>query len=197
MMKSFNAIRAVIALLSVLLVLAACDSGVRRSTKPSPQLQQIPRERDPAQPTAHAQRMRLAIIKAAKAGSITQMAKLAEETPDFQSSPNGEPPRTYWTLLRRTGIDPTRVIRDIFEEPAGQKVIDGRVIYVWPDLAAMAAEDLIPEKLSFIDRRRLRELVGEEGIELIRGGSDYPGIQTAIDQDGQWLYFTITERQED
>ncbi len=197
MMKRFKAIRPLIVPLSALLILAACDAGARGAVQPPPELQQIPQEREPAQPTASAHRTRLAIIEAAKAGSIMRMAKIADAAPDFQSSPNGKPPRTYWTLLRRTGIDPTRIIRDIFDEPPGEKVLDGRTIYVWPDLAALDTEDLIPEKLSFIDRRRLRELVGEEGIELIRSGSAYPGIQTAIDQEGQWLYFTFGEMQED
>ena len=65
------------------------------------------------------------------------------------------------------------------------------------DLAARDASDLIPEKLSFQDRRRLMELIGEEGIERIRQGEGYPGMRTAIAGNGRWVYFVMGETEED
>ena len=43
---------------------------------------------------------------------------------------------------------------------------------------------------------RLRELVGEPGLARIRGGEAYPGVRTAIAEDGDWLYF-VHETQQD
>ena len=47
----------------------------------------------------------------------------------------------------------------------------------------------MPERLSFADRARLLDLVGETGIARIRQGQGYPGVRTAIAEDGRWLYF--------
>ena len=68
--------------------------------------------------------------------------------------------------------------------------------YIWPDFAALDAEDLLPEKLNFTDRARLGALVGEVGLERIRAGEAYPGVRTAIAQDGDWLCF-VHETQQD
>ena len=131
------------------------------------------------------------LIKAAKVGSLSRMARIAAESDQFVSNFSGESHRDFWDLLNRTGLDPTRKLRQLFEEPAGVRMVDGERWYVWPDLAALDAADLIPEKLSFRERRRLRELIGEDGIALVRQGRGYPGMRTAIAEDGRWLYFVL------
>ena len=57
--------------------------------------------------------------------------------------------------------------------------------------------DLIPEKLSFQDRRRLEELIGADGIARIRAGEGYPGMRTAISEEGVWIYFVLGQDGED
>ncbi len=73
---------------------------------------------------------------------------------------------------------------------AGVREVDGVKWYVWPDLAAKNAEDLIP-KAVLPRRKRLQDLVGEDGIAKIRDGKGYPGMRTAITEDGHWVYFVL------
>ena len=92
-------------------------------------------------------------------------------------------------MLRRTGFDPILRLEELLAGPYGTKSVAGETWYVWPALAALEPEELKPERLNFSQRARLEELVGESGIAQIRNGSGYPGIRTAIAQDGRWLYF--------
>jgi len=73
--------------------------------------------------------------------------------------------------------------------PYGTRNVGDETWYIWPDLAAKSPSELVPERLSFSDRARLFDLVGEQGIARIRSGQGYPGVRTAIAEDGRWLYF--------
>ncbi len=131
------------------------------------------------------------ILRFAHAGALTSLAGIASRNESFSSNFGGQPHREFWDLMRRTGLDPNVKLRELFETTPGRRDVDGVTWYVWPDLAAREAEDLIPERLSFEDRKRLEDLVGEDGIARIRAGEGYPGMQTAIAADGTWVYYIL------
>lgn len=122
-------------------------------------------------------------------GQITPLIREAEKNPDFQSNFGGQSHSRHWSLLRRIGIDPVQNLRDILNEPYDVKRVGNEDWFIWPDFAAHAPEELIPEGLSFLDRARLRTLIGEDGIDRIRAGEPYPGVRLAISGTGRWVYF--------
>ena len=124
-----------------------------------------------------------------EANSLSRLSRLADSEASFVTNFAGERHRDHWDLLRRTGFDPLTQLGGLLEGPYGQRTAGNEVWFVWPDLAALSPEQLVPEKLSFTDRARLLELVGDPGITRIREGQGYPGIRTAIAEDGRWLYF--------
>lgn len=121
--------------------------------------------------------------------SLTRLVRLANAEPAFVSNFANQGHRTHWDLLRRTGFDPLARLQTLLDGPYGVRRVGDEVWYVWPDLAALDPEELQPERLSFRDRARLRDFVGDEGLARIRNGQGYPGVRTAIAEDGRWLYF--------
>ncbi|MEM6556661.1 MAG: hypothetical protein AAF642_12345 [Pseudomonadota bacterium] len=121
--------------------------------------------------------------------SLNRLVRLARTEENFVSNFAGESHKVHWDLLRRTGFDPLHRLGDLLDGPYGTRQVGDQTWYVWPDFAALDADDLVPEKLDFADRARLETLVGEPGLARIREGQDYPGIRTAIAEDGRWLYF--------
>lgn len=128
--------------------------------------------------------------------SLSRLVRLARTEENFVSNFAGESHKVHWDLLRRTGFDPLHRLEGLLDGPYGTRQVGEQTWYVWPDFAARDAEDLLPEKLSFADRARLHALVGDPGIARIRDGQDYPGVRTAIAEDGRWLYF-VHETTED
>lgn len=121
--------------------------------------------------------------------SLYRFSRLADAEPSFVSNFAGESNRVHWDLLRRTGFDPLAQIEILLDGPYATRTVGDEIWYIWPDLAALDPAQLVPERLSFSDRARLLELVGEPGIDRIRRGQGYPGVRTAIAEDGRWLYF--------
>ncbi|MEL6826673.1 MAG: hypothetical protein AAFN91_10540 [Pseudomonadota bacterium] len=121
--------------------------------------------------------------------SLNRLVRLARTDENFVSNFAGESHKVHWDLLRRTGFDPLHRLGDLLDGPYGTRQVGDQTWYVWPDFAALDADELLPEKLEFADRARLEALVGEPGLARIREGQDYPGIRTAIAEDGRWLYF--------
>lgn len=128
--------------------------------------------------------------------SLSRLVRLADAEESFVSNFAGESHRVHWDLLRRTGFDPLAKLGGLLDGPYGTRQVGDQTWYIWPDFAALEAHELLPEKLTFTDRARLRDLVGEPGLERIRAGEDYPGVRTAIAGDGDWLYF-VHETQQD
>jgi len=128
--------------------------------------------------------------------SLSRLVRLADAEESFVSNFAGESHRVHWDLLRRTGFDPLAKLGGLLDGPYGTRQVGDQTWYIWPDFAALEADELLPEKLTFTDRARLRDLVGEPGLERIRAGEDYPGVRTAIAGDGDWLYF-VHETQQD
>ena len=128
--------------------------------------------------------------------SLSRLVRLANAEENFVSNFAGESHRVHWDLLRRTGFDPLMRLGALLDGPYGTRQVGDQTWYSWPDFAAKEAEDLMPERLDFADRARLRELVGDVGLERIRAGEAYPGLRTAIAEDGRWLYFVHETVQE-
>ena len=115
------------------------------------------------------------------------------------SSPTfaGESHRVHWDLLRRTGFDPLAKLGGLLDGPYETRQVGA----IRPGISGLILQRLRPKnccrrKLNFTDRARLRDLVGEPGLARIRAGEDYPGVRTAIAEDGDWLYF-VHETQQD
>lgn len=121
--------------------------------------------------------------------SLNRLVRLAEAEENFVSNFAGESHKVHWDILRRTGFDPLHRLDALLDGPYGTRLVGEQTWYIWPDFAALEADELMPEKLNFADRARLSALVGAPGLARIRNGQDYPGIRTAIAEDGRWLYF--------
>ncbi|MGB3625723.1 MAG: hypothetical protein WA989_07840 [Henriciella sp.] len=182
--------------LALLLLAAACNGEdrherVRLQVEAAPEYMQPPADEDVISTdlSAKAQATIGELEAIIETNSLTRLARFADAEPAFLSNFAGASHRTHWDLLRRTGFDPILTLEKLFDGPYGVKSVSGETWYVWPELAALEPEELQPERLNFSQRARLRELVGEAGIAEIREGSGYPGVRTAIAEDGRWLYF--------
>ena len=176
----------------LLLGLVACGVGAQGETErplPDETLVETPEQFAPPELSDAALTMQAAILETTKRNSLRRFSRLADENSGFASNFAGADHQSHWSLLRRTGVDPLREIETLFEDRHGVRTIGSETWFIWPDFAAMAPEDLLPEKLSFQDKARLIALVGEEGIAQIRAGKAYPGFRTAISQSGRWVYY--------
>jgi hypothetical protein len=184
-------------ILSLILGAAACSPPPEEPVYPPESLSQDPQAPEPVTIPEAVAATRDEMLAYAQRGSLSGLSRMARANEGFVSNLGGEGHREYWDLMRRIGVDPNRKLRALMELPVGVREVDGKKWYVWPDLAAKNAEDLIPEKLSFRDRKRLQDLVGEDGIAEIREGKGYPGMRTAITEDGQWVYFVLGQEAEE
>lgn len=182
--------------LALLAGLAACGEEPDRETvrlrvEAAPALMR-PAEPEPGpeRPLSEAAQSKVDDLQAiVEANSLSRLSRRANAEPAFVSNFAETGHRTHWDLLRRTGFDPLAQLGNLLDGPYGVRLVGDEVWYVWPDLAALDPAELVPERLSFSDRARLQELVGEQGIERVRAGQGYPGVRTAIADDGRWLYF--------
>lgn len=182
--------RSVFALMFACLTAACGASDPPRTAGSEPISQPVQRpEPVPNELTEAAAEMKERILAVTKRDSLRGFANLADEMPGFASNFDGVDHYQHWFLLRRTGIDPLLKIEDLFELPFGVREVGDEYWFIWPDFAAMEAEDLVPEKLSFQDRVRLQELIGEDGLEGLRSGGLFPGLRTAINDSGRWIYY--------
>lgn len=129
------------------------------------------------------------ILDAVEARSLRRLGRFAESQDAFLSNLGNDDHYTHWYLMRATGFDVLRKLDDLFDQPYGVRMVGTETWFVWPDVATLDREPLVLETLSFSDRARLTELIGEEGIEAMERGEPYPGIRTAIAENGGWRYF--------
>ncbi|MEQ9315687.1 MAG: hypothetical protein RLN72_07530 [Henriciella sp.] len=188
----------------LLLVATGCDSkapqdSVRLQVEPAPDYMQpvVGQGTVPAELSEAAQATIAELEAIIQSNSLTRLSRFADAEPSFLSNFAGASHRDHWDLLRRTGFDPILTLEKLFDGPYGVKSVSGEAWYVWPELAALDPDQLQPERLNFSQRARLAELVGETGIAQIRAGSGYPGVRTAIAEDGRWLYFVHETSSED
>lgn len=176
-------------------LLAACGSGntspkVRLAISAAPAVMAAPMVTETSQALTPGVEAKIADIRAVlERDSMYRLVRLATAEENFVSNFAGESHKVHWDLLRRTGFDPLNRLDGLLDGPYGTRQVGDQTWYIWPDFAARDAEELLPEKLSFADRARLHALVGDPGIARIRDGQDYPGVRTAIAEDGRWLYF--------
>lgn len=181
------------------LCLAGCGSGDEIADSPTVRLKVAaapvavevePIEESVLEPLSEAAQAKIMEIRATIArNSLARFSRLADAEPAFVSNFSGQSNRVHWDLLRRTGFDPLTQMEGLLNGPYGTRKVGDQTWYIWPDLAALEPEDLKPERLSFADRARLRDLIGDQGLDRVRDGQFYPGIRTAIAEDGRWLYF--------
>lgn len=181
--------------LAVVLALTACAEAaivpLSPPPEPEPSLTQAPAIRAPIEINAEASTTQAKLLAHAERGSLRGLAEIAARNSLFLSNTGGQDHLQFWDLLRRTGVDPNRHLRELFDLPPGRRTVDGVDWYVWPDLAARDAGDLLPEKLTFEERKRLLDYIGDDGIARLRAGEGYPGMRTAIAEDGRWIYFVL------
>lgn len=187
-----------------LLVVAGCDGeaprdSVRLQVEEAPDYMRETGGEQPATPalTGEAQSTVDRLRGIIQTNSLYRLSQFAGSQPGFISNFAGASHRAHWDLLRRTGFDPILRMEDLLDGPYGVREVGGETWYVWPALAALDSSELQPERLSFRQRARLQELVGEAGIERIRNGSGYPGVRMAIASDGRWLYYVHETQSED
>lgn len=187
--------RAFIPALVTLFALAACGDSdgtprVRMMVNAAPAVTAPVEVEEVITPLTEPVEAKIAEIRAIlERNSLSRLVRLARAEENFVSNFAGESHRVHWDLLRRTGFDPLMRLGALLDGPYGTRQVGDQVWYIWPDFAARDTEDLMPERLDFADRARLRELVGDTGLDRIRAGENYPGLRTAIADDGRWLYF--------
>ncbi|MEM9179204.1 MAG: hypothetical protein AAGA89_05810 [Pseudomonadota bacterium] len=180
---------------SAVLLLTACGGEpaspkMRVAVSAAPALMSLETESETSAPLPAAVDNKISDIRAVlERDSLNRLVRLANTEENFVSNFADESHKVHWDLLRRTGFDPLHRLEGLLDGPYGTRQVGDQTWYVWPDFAALDAEDLRPEKLDFADRARLEALIGEPGLARIRDGQDYPGIRTAIAEDGRWLYF--------
>ncbi len=189
--RSLRRLAGIIAVGAVLAAFAACDSEppVPASVPPDTVLTEPVNTPAPPPLPEAVIAMRETILEAARAGSLSQLSRIAEAQPAFLSNLGDIPHRRHWDLMRRTGFDPNQKLVTLFQQPYAARNVGAEVWFVWPDLAARSNAALQPGRLSFRDEARLQALIGPAGLEAVRNGADYPGMRTAISQTGQWRYF--------
>lgn len=178
----------------LLMLLQACapePDAQARVPAARDELSAPPQLRPSVELSAEAIALRKEIMAHARAGSLRRLARLAGEQQGFISNLGGQRDFEFWDLLRRTGVDPARLLLELLDGPPGERVVNDETWFVWPDLAARDPRDLVPGKLTFQERRRLHELIGEDGIRRLAEGQGYPGMRTAISADGRWIYFVL------
>ncbi|MAP95303.1 MAG: hypothetical protein CMK07_10170 [Ponticaulis sp.] len=184
-------------LLPLLLVsLAACDLSEKIDTQPLREASSTPApvvedgaESDDINALPEAvMAKRDEILTVLEMDSIRRLVNLADEYDAFRSNYGDLRHYDHWYILKRAGIDPILATKIILAEPYGVKDFGAEKYYIWPAFAARSVEDLDFSRLSFSERVRLQELLGEDGLARLQAGESYPGFRLAIRQDGTWVY---------
>lgn len=176
----------------VLWLTAACGQPAQDTADSSPPDDILFEAAEPELPPplpVEVEKTRSELLEIAGRDSIRRLARRADAEPVFLSNFGEDDHFRHWDLMRRTGFDPNANLIELLKQPHGVRQVGSETWYIWPDLAARAPEDLAVERISFRDAARLRELVGEDGLDQIADGQPYPGVRTAISETGAWRYF--------
>ena len=167
--------------LAVALSFAACEPPPDTSPEGAAVVEPTPRPQPmPEAVAATVQRLR----DIAAQGGYRDLAKLAEQAPDFRSNSAGLSHADYWNLKMRTGDFPTAHIEKLLSYRfTVEESAQGR-IYIWPWMATLAPDEITPAAA-----RDIEKLLGPGQAEALRAGAIWPGYVLGIREDGLWLYF--------
>ena len=114
------------------LALAGCGQGVDAPEPaiPDESLTQSPQPAVSVYLTETVSDTRELLLRYAAQGSLTRLARLADQSDGFISNFNGQPHQEFWDLLRRTGLDPNLKLRELLDQSPGVRMVDGERWYV-------------------------------------------------------------------
>jgi hypothetical protein len=168
-------------LVVAMLALGACDPPNDATVKGAAVVEPPPKV-EPLPPPVAATVKRLHEI--ADAGSYRDLARLAEQAPDFRSNNAGFSHAEYWSLKMRTGDFPMAHVQQLLGYRHTIAASAQGRIYIWPWMATLKPDEITPEAALDIER-----LLGAGQVEALRAGAIWPGYILGIREDGLWLYF--------
>jgi hypothetical protein len=161
--------------------LAACDpppgSGPVGAAEVEPPPKREPLPDAVAATVAELQRI-------AREGSYRDLAKLADQTPDFRSNNAGMTHTEYWYLKMRAGDWPMAQAAKLLTYKFTVAPSDQGKVYIWPYMAMLK-----PEEITHAAAQEIDGLLGEGQAASLRTGAIWPGYVLGIREDGRWLYF--------
>lgn len=161
---------------------------------PSREITQIPQSDDLSEAAAATLSEIRSLIET---GSLRQLARFADRQRGFTSNFGTDSHFDYWYLLRRTGVEPLSQLTTILDQPHGDILVGNKRWHIWPDFAALPENARSPDEMSLSDRTRLFSLVGEQAANGMKDGLPYPGVRTAISEDGRWIYWLFDTGEDD
>lgn len=168
-------------LVAAALMLAACDPPPDATPQGAAVVEPPPQaEPMPDAVAATVQRLR----QIADNGGYRDLARLAEQAPDFRSNAAGLDHAEYWNLKMRTGDFPMVHIEKLLSYPFTVEESSQGRIYIWPWMAMLK-----PGEINGAAARDIDRLLGPGQVEALRGGAIWPGYVLGIREDGLWLYF--------
>ena len=139
---------------------------------------------------AEAERTRLAILRAVRAGNYSKLQPLIPPkgftfTTGRQSNPIG-----YW---KTKGFDPLHVMGELLRMPYAIAYSGTKITYVWPSLFETTAKQ--KARLSPALKAKLAYIYPDIDKELRRwmGPNGYTGWRLGIESDGTWVFFVTND----
>lgn len=123
-----------------------------------------------------------AIIAAAAACDIPALESLASETFNTSFGGGGAEKLREW---EDRGEGRLGTLLHLLDMTYGTNRSGDSEIYIWPAAAIYESWDEIPDA----ELDELSRIYSEDELDQIAGFGSYAGWRTAIDQDGNWLYF--------
>jgi hypothetical protein len=120
----------------------------------------------------------------AREGTYRDLAKLADQTPDFRSNNAGMTHSEYWYLKMRTGDWPMAQAAKLLTYRFTVANSGQGKVYIWPWMAMLKPGEITPAAALEIDG-----LLGKGQAAQLRTGAIWPGYVLGIREDGRWLYF--------
>lgn len=120
----------------------------------------------------------------ARDGTYRDLARLADQTPDFRSNNAGMTHADYWYLKMRTGDWPMAQAAKLLDYKFTIASSDQGKVYIWPWMATLKPEEITPAAAQEIDG-----LLGKGQAAQLKTGAIWPGYVLGIREDGRWLYF--------
>lgn len=172
------------AVLGVLLLAGACEPPAAKPPVGAA-IVALPPKNEALPPAVEARVRQL--MEIAESGSDRDMARLADQTPDFRSNTAGMSHAEYWRLKLRAGDWPMAQMQKVLRyRPAIVDGLDTRRgrTFVWPWMAT-----LTPSEIDAAAIREIDAMLGEGHGEALRQGGIWQGYMLGVAEDGTWLFF--------